>query len=170
MQTEVWLPIQEVDCKYLISNLGNIKNVKSGKTLKPNKDTWGYYVVTGYTKNSTKKALRIHKYVALYFCEGYREGLVVNHKDGNKLNNIATNLEWCTHSENTKHAYKLGLAKLTSSTFPKRKVLCMETGIEYDSISDASRSTGVSRGNINSVCIGTRKTAGGYTWRYIKED
>lgn len=168
MHNEIWLPIREVDNRYSISNLGRVMNNKTGKILKPWIDNNGYYSITAYFKQHTRKVLRIHKYVALYFCDGFKDGLIVNHIDGNKLNNRASNLEWCTYSDNAKHAYRLGLAKLTSSVFPERQILCVETGVKYKSISEASRCTGISRGNINHVCIGTRKSAGGYTWKYIE--
>lgn len=167
MHNEIWLPIREVDNRYSISNLGRVMNNKTGKILKPWIDNNGYHSITAYFKQHTRKVLRIHKYVALYFCDGFKDGLIVNHIDGNKLNNRASNLEWCTYSDNAKHAYRLGLAKLTSSVFPERQILCVETGVKYKSISEASRCTGISRGNINNVCIGTRKSAGGYTWKYI---
>ena len=56
-----------------------------------------------------KKRFFIHRLVAQHFCEGYQKDLVVNHKDGNKLNNCANNLEWVTRSENDLHAFKNNL-------------------------------------------------------------
>lgn len=48
-----------------------------------------------------------------------------------------------------------------------KKVLCIETEEIFTSVNDAYRKTGVSVGNISSVCNGSRKTAGGYHWKYI---
>lgn len=53
----------------------------------------------------------VHRLLAHCFKGGIPKGLVVNHKDGVKLNNDLDNLEITTHSENTKHAYDTGLAK-----------------------------------------------------------
>ena len=48
-----------------------------------------------------------------------------------------------------------------------KKVLCVEAGEIFESISDAERKTGISKGNISQVCRGKRKTAGGFHWRYV---
>lgn len=160
MHNEIWLPIREVDNRYSISNLGRVMNNKTGKILKPWIDKQGYQSIGAYSKQHIRKVLKVHRYVALYFCDGYIEGLVVNHIDGNKLNNMASNLEWVSQAENIRHAFRIGLAL-------ERSVMCVETNIQYKSISEASRSTGVNPSNIGSVCRGNRKTAGGYTWKFI---
>lgn len=56
-----------------------------------------------------KKRYFVHRLVAFYFVPGYQEDLVVNHIDGDKSNNLFTNLEWVTRSENDLHAFALGL-------------------------------------------------------------
>ena len=71
----------------------------------------GYRRISLYYNNIHKRYF-VHRLVAFYFCPGYMEGLVVNHIDGNKLNNISSNLEWVTRSENDIHAFKLGLRKV----------------------------------------------------------
>lgn len=53
----------------------------------------------------------VHRIVATCFIENPNNLPCINHKDGNKLNNDICNLEWCTYSENIKHAYKIGLEK-----------------------------------------------------------
>lgn len=90
----------------------------------------GYYKGSGYaavnlTKRKKMRTLSVHRIVALHFIpnpHGYKE---VNHKDGDKLNNHVSNLEWCTKSQNTKHAYDTGLRKQRSgqgSKFTKEQV------------------------------------------------
>jgi hypothetical protein len=59
---------------------------------------------------------RVHSIIAKAFCGGYKKGLVVNHKDGNKKNNHASNLEHCTSGDNVRHAHRTGLIQ-----YPKRK-------------------------------------------------
>lgn len=56
-------------------------------------------------KNATVKYIQIHRLVAKYFCEGYCEGAVVNHKDCDIHNNKASNLEWVTQKENIHKSY-----------------------------------------------------------------
>ena len=62
-------------------------------------------------KENKAKLLSVHRLVAEAFIENPSGKPCVNHIDGNPLNNHYTNLEWCTHSENQKHAYKHGLVK-----------------------------------------------------------
>lgn len=69
------------------------------------------------------------------------------------------------HSEETKKKLSESHKGLGS-----KKVICVETGVVYDSILDASKENNVKgRGHISACCKGTRKTAGGYHWRYYEE-
>ncbi|PDY08453.1 hypothetical protein COM83_32090 [Bacillus cereus] len=62
-----------------------------------------YYTVVLYDEYGNKHWKSVHSIVANSFCEGYKDGLVVNHKDLNKLNNDSGNLEFITHKENIQH-------------------------------------------------------------------
>lgn len=62
------------------------------------------------------------------------------------------------HSEKTKR-------KISEAN--SKKVLCRETGTVFNSVSEASRKTGLNRGNISSACLGIHKTAGRYHWQYL---
>lgn len=127
----------------------------------------GYPIVIVSDLHYIRFTRTIHRLVAKYFCDGYAEGLVVNHKDGNKTNNHYTNLEWVTQSENVKHAFSTGLAKSNAWSLAK-PVTCVETDTTYISTKEASELTGIHQGNISEVCRGKRKSAGGYTWKYIE--
>ena len=72
----------------------------------------GYYYVSLWTKQGHKN-YRVHRLVAKYFVNNLNPDInnQINHIDGNKLNNHYTNLEWCTASHNTKHAFNLKLVK-----------------------------------------------------------
>ena len=106
---EIWKDIEGYEGYYQISNFGNVKNVKTNKSLVGDINNAGYKRVILYKPK--KKRFLIHRLVALNFCDGYSNGLVVNHKDGNKLNNYYKNLEWVTRSENDLHAERTGLRK-----------------------------------------------------------
>ena len=102
---EEWRDIPTWEGMYKISNLGRCLSVRTGKLKATPPNNYGYARVACYCKNRKQK-LFIHKLVAMLFVDGYFDGVVVNHIDGDKTNNICTNLEWCTHSENTQHAFK----------------------------------------------------------------
>lgn len=114
---EIWKPIKGFESYYEVSNLGNVRSldrdVKSGihnwklksRVLKPQKYKNGYLFVS-LSKNGTVIQKILHRLVAFEFVDGYNKTLEVNHKDFDKNNNKAENLEWCTKSENHKHLYK----------------------------------------------------------------
>lgn len=91
---------------------GQIRNSKTKKVYK----TWVNH--NGYTQvcvsigsRNNKKVFRLHRAVAETFILNADNKPEINHKDGNKQNNCASNLEWTTGSENVRHAYDNGLAK-----------------------------------------------------------
>ncbi len=103
---------------YLVSNLGNVKHISNhrnpnNKTLKPWKERAGYLVlkIRSPLKHRAKKAInvRIHTLVAEAFLGKRPKGKShVNHKDCNKANNYADNLEYTTPLENNHHAHRNG--------------------------------------------------------------
>ena len=108
---EQWLPIPNFEHCGEVSNLGRIRSPRGliRKTVIGNNG----YIRVGLRKIDGKNTnyVTVHRLVALAFCEGFEEKLTVNHIDGNKHNNVALNLEWVNHKNNTRHAYRLGLRK-----------------------------------------------------------
>lgn len=84
---------------YSIDENGNVWGYKRKKYLKQQKDSSGYYQVV-LCKNGTEKRCLIHRLVAETFLQKEKGKNFVNHKDENKTNNNAANLEWCTHKYN----------------------------------------------------------------------
>lgn len=111
MQEEIWkkLPIGD---KYEISNYGRVKTYyrsENGRLIYLAKDKLGYINVRLYCLGKTKH-YKVHRLVALMFVPNpfmYNE---INHIDGNKENNYFENLEWCTHQQNMRHAWDVGLS------------------------------------------------------------
>lgn len=120
---EIFKDIKNFEGLYKISNYGRVKSLpkkisyKDGRVyyyperfLKAGRDGGGYFHVI-LVKQKRKFLFKIHRLVVIHFLEKINNKLYVNHKDGVKTNNHVSNLEWCTPSENNKHAYQLGLKK-----------------------------------------------------------
>lgn len=92
------------DCYYINENL-DIINVNTGKTKKKTIGKRGYYYVTLNRKcDNIQIKVYLHKIVALAFIRNDKYE-VINHIDGNKLNDAIENLEFCTQSDNIRHAF-----------------------------------------------------------------
>jgi hypothetical protein len=92
--------------KYEINRLGQIRKKETGKLLLPFDDRRGYLRVTLNGKN-----IKVHILVAKTFLPNPGNLPIVNHKSGVKHDNRASQLEWCSWSENVKHAWALGLRR-----------------------------------------------------------
>jgi len=88
------------------------KTRSKGKFLRQNTQKNGYVSVV-LSKNGVGKTVKIHRIVAQAYIACDKSGLVVNHKDGNKSNNVVDNLEWTSPKKNTIHAWSTGLCKNT---------------------------------------------------------
>lgn len=97
---------------YTITDNGDIYSDNSGKMKTRNKPGSKYQLINLTLEDGMKKTFRVHRLVMMAFKPIENEqDLEVNHLDGNKKNNCLSNLEWCTTSENQKHAFKIGLNK-----------------------------------------------------------
>ena len=141
---------------YEVSNMGVIRNEK-GHLMKQTKMKNGYLQVLLKNRlNGKSRMLLVHRVVAFTFIpnDNPTEKTQINHIDENKENNMVQNLEWCTRQYNIDYSQA-------------KKVMCIETGIVYDSAKHASMQTGVSKHSIAGCCTGRRKTSGGLHWKYV---
>lgn len=179
---EVWKDIEGYEGKYQVSNLGNVRSFTrwgKGKNLKPsasgNPGPYKHVQLVGKGRGDVRSC-NIHRLVAKAFVEnpeGYPE---INHKDGNTLNNVADNLEWCEHLHNMHHALDNGLI---SHEFERGKlhpnskaVIQMEKDgtivKEWESVNQIQRETDYRASSIFCCCNHRKhyKTAYGYRWEY----
>ena len=98
---------------YLVYEDGRVYSEKSNRFLKPDLNS-GYAVVTLFNSGERLREA-VHRIVAKLFCDNSGGFGVVNHIDGNKLNNHYTNLEWCTQRHNNIHAIQTGLRNVSLS-------------------------------------------------------
>ena len=183
---EMWKPIKiekngtryDFSGKYEVSSFGNIRNVRTGYTLKPKIGRRGYFVIQlrldGIRKMHT---FYVHRLVATVFLPHCDELPQVNHIDGNKLNNNVMNLEWCTGAYNSKHAYNAHLRNHVELENSRKKATAAvsvkvnqytqggEFVKTYSSYLQAARAVGVTLNAIKKCCKGKQKTSAGYIWK-----
>lgn len=154
MQNEIWKDVKGYEGKYQVSNLGRVKSLdriieqyngykkftylKKGRILKSKvKNSYDSVV---FSVNGKHKCRMVHRLVAEAFIENPKNLPEVNHKDGNKSNPHYDNLEWCTSSENQKHACITGLQKTSrgANHYQSKKVIDTNTGTIFNSIIEAS--------------------------------
>lgn len=103
---EIWKVVTDWEI-YEVSNLGRIRNIKTGLIKISRVNNRGYHLIQFEWKES-KKTLLVHRIVAIEFCKREEGKNIVNHIDGNQLNNASENLEWCTQKHNVNEAIRMG--------------------------------------------------------------
>lgn len=190
LMIEEWKDIKGYEGYYQVSNTGKVKSLdrkvkhpKGGDKIVRGKSCGERYNRVGYPevvlfKEGEKKYQLIHRLVALTFVPNEENKPEVNHIDGNKINNNAENLEWCTSSENQQHAYRTGLqvgkkgpdhpnygkygSKSHNAKAGKIKMPCGDI-IVFKAQSELCKEFNLCPGHITSVLSGKRNHHQGWT-------
>jgi len=130
--------------------------------------TYKGYLKAALWKNGKRNWRFVHRLVALTFISNPENKPQVNHKDGNKLNNHISNLEWCTNQENSQHVVDNGFRIIPKGkdNWASKAVICLETSAIYYSIKEAAENTNSNPNAISMVCLGKRRKAGGLHWKF----
>ena len=172
---ETWRDVSGFEGFYQVSDQGHVRSLDRtvdkagvskairGKVLQPSISNTGYEKVDLYLGSKRTKAY-VHRLVASAFHPNTNELAYVNHKDENKLNNTAQNLEWCTPSYNNTYGH------MKDATRGSKRIVCAKDGEvvgAFKSQKEAARSIGVKTTSLISACCrGEKQTAYGYEWRF----
>lgn len=183
---EVWKPLKQNPDYYEISNYGRIRSIgftnqwgyhkrKQPIELKNHKNNNGYLLVP-ITINGKRKQASVHRLVASNFLGDIREGFVINHIDGNKCNNIVCNLEICTISYNSKHAYRIlkiehpRQGKIGRLCVRSKPIACLDDDGNIVQTFESARQAAIHFGSgfsYISIAARTGRKSCGYYWKYI---
>lgn len=151
---EVWKDVVGYEGLYQVSSFGRVKRLKNGKEriLKPILHCSGYLYVNLF-KNKIHEGFRVHRLVAMTFIPNLNDLPQVNHKDENKMNNHAENLEWCDAKYNTNFGTRTKKAaeKLTNGKLSRKinqYTLDGEFVQTWPSMRQVERELGISQSNV----------------------
>ena len=170
---EEWRDAVGYEGLYKVSNKGEVKSLnynhtRKEKILKPGKNKRGYLSVALF-KNGKMKNMKIHRLVCEAFLPNPNNLPQVNHKDENPSNNNVENLEYCDARYNINYGsrnQKVSKAQINDKKKSKA-VMCVETGVIYQSIRDIQRKFGYNQSYISKCCRDIYKQAYGYSWQYV---
>ena len=157
-EIEEWKPVCGYEELYRVSNLGRV--IRGTHEMKQFIRGRGYSAVR-LCKDGKQRDATVHRLVAAAFCEQKDGCAYVNHINGDKRDNGAKNLEWCTMRENINHAYQHDL-KLGN----ERPVICVETGERFRSLAEASTKLGATVAKVFRSCNGQQSFINGMRLQY----
>lgn len=179
---EEWRSVVGYEGMYEVSNVGTIRSLNrivsrsdggirniKGKILKTRIDKNGYERV-GLNKNGNSKLWLVHRIVGMAFLEKRSGCDYIDHIDGNRSNNLPSNLRWCTIIENNTYPIAISNRRNAANNLRVRVAQYSKDMVFIKSFSganEARRQTGIWNGHITECCQGKRKTAGGYIWKYV---
>lgn len=160
---ENWKTIENYP-NYQISDSGNIISLKKNKYLKPKVDKYGYSVVQLYNDDGAKP-FTVHSLVGKAFIPNPDNLPCLNHRNENKLDNSAENLEWCTHKYNNNYGTRNERIGKALSKKVYQYDLAGHFIKEWASSMDCERN-GFDHRKITLCCNGKRNKHKGYIWKH----
>lgn len=162
---EIWKDVKDYEGLYQVSNLGNVKSLPrkgtKGGLLKlferQDKKYKKNYLRAALTKNGKTKWYTVSRLVAEAFIPNPDNLAEVDHINNNEMDNRVENLQWLNRSENIIKDQGV-------------KIICVETGEQFDCIADVYRMLGKSShsSTISTVLDKENRTAYGYHWRRVQ--
>lgn len=168
--------------RYQVSDQGRVKTSRTNKIKKQNITNWWYFK-TWLTLDGIEKKHLVHRLVSQAFIDNPNGKQQVNHKNGDKIDNRAENLEWCTWSDNIQHAYDVLWKRMwlrhthnfkwlfgKNNSHSKRiiqKWLQWDIINVWDSMSDVKRQLWYNVWNISMCCTGKYKTYKGFIRQFV---
>lgn len=144
-EQEIWKPLVEFEDLYEVSSFGRVSNYRKILAIQTLPKGYKYICLK---INQRQHNRLIHRLVAEAFIENPEGKPEVNHKDGDKSNNSVSNLEWCTSSENKRHALDTGL---TVYNIPTKGIKLGKNSKYYNVTYDKARQKWKACIRINSV-------------------
>lgn len=160
---EFWKDIKGQEGLYQISSNGRVRSLDrvvianngakhnyKGSVLSPTAGLNHYASIKLRIPSGKRQTFKVHRLVAEHFIPNPKNKRTVNHKDANKLNNCVDNLEWATYSENQIHARQTVEYKRNAEEWASKPVIDLNTGVFYDSVTEAAKLLGINRNTLVS--------------------
>lgn len=167
------IPIRGYESLYAVTESGEVISLRTELCIKQSKSTTGYLRVNLNNRDGGKTH-KVHRLVAIHFLKNPNNLKCVNHKDGNKLNNHFSNLEWCDYTHNNRHARKLGLCKNPKGLDSPhcKPVKRLDTGEVFPSLQEAAKACGKlkQRSSLSNHLAGRRATFDNAKWKLVEKE
>ena len=152
---ERWKPYKQ-NPNYEVGDNGEIRNAKTGRILKTSTCDRGYKKVSIFGEDKKSHTKKVGRMVAETYHECEHDGLDVIYIDGDRSN---------TRSDNVRWSGRAGRSKIPTN---RKRVRCVETGIEYESVLACSKATGINASSISRSANGCKiNITGGYSFEFV---
>ena len=170
---EIWKDIEGTDGRYQVSNFGRVRSfARNPKGIILKTQIYRSYESVGICKTRGKsQTTPVHRLVAQAFVPNPNNYPEVNHKDENKSNNRADNLEWCTRQYNMSYKTARLRQGISSGKTVEQTAINNDVVIAiYPSAKLAGEINSIDESSILKCCHGKRTYAGGYGWRFSNQN